>query len=135
MLYTLNEFEKIADIISESMATRAERWAALDYAFSEAGKSDLINFHEKIGKQLQRSIGVFEEMNLKRAAEMKAKHKEYRALSHELEKQHFTRILEGMKESIDSSKTHLEILALMGSIDSHATNIARLTLEWNQKAT
>lgn len=135
MLYTLNEFEKIADIISESMATRAERWAALDYAFSEAGKSDLMNFHEKIGKQLQRSIGVFEEMNLKRAAEMKAKHKEYRALSHELEKQHFTRILEGMKESIDSSKTHLEILALMGSIDSHATNIARLTLEWNQKAT
>ncbi|MGW8314460.1 MAG: Na/Pi symporter [Bacteroidales bacterium] len=135
MLYTLNEFEKIADIISESLASRAERWAIHDYAFSVEGKADLKRFHEKIGKQLQRSMSVFEEMNLKQAAEMKAKHKEYRGLSHDLEKQHYTRILEGMKESIDSSKTHLEILALMSSIDSHATNIARLALEWNQKAT
>jgi len=40
-----------------------------------------------------------------------------------------------MKESIDSSKTHLEILALFSTIDSHITNTARIALEWNQKAT
>jgi phosphate:Na+ symporter len=135
MLYTLNEFEKIADIISESLASRAERWAVLNYTFSEEGKSDLNQFHEKIEKQLERSLSVFQEMNLQQAAQMKAKHKAYRSLSLELEKQHYTRILEGMKESIDSSKTHLEILALMSTIDSHATNIARLALEWNQTAT
>ncbi len=135
MLYVLNEFEKIADIISESLASRAERWAAFDFSFSEAGKEDLKRFHGKIEKQLRRSLEVFEEMNLQRAAYMKAKHKEYRTLSHELEKQHYTRILEGLKESIDSSKTHLEILALLSSIDSHATNIARMALDWNKKAT
>ena len=40
-----------------------------------------------------------------------------------------------MKESLDSSKTHLEILALLSAIDSHITNIARIALDWNQKAT
>ncbi len=134
MLYTLNEFEKVADIISENLANRAERWAALNFSFSEEGKKDLKKFHEKIEKQLGRSMEVFEEMNLQKAALMKSKHKEYRNLSQDLEKQHYARILEGLKESIDSSKTHLEILALLGSIDSHATNIARMELEWNQKA-
>jgi len=54
-------------------------------------------------------------------------------MSRELEKQHYERILEGMKESMDSSKTHLEVLALLSSIDSHATNIARIALDWDQK--
>jgi phosphate:Na+ symporter len=135
MLYTLNEFEKVADIISENLANRAEKWAALNYSFSEEGKQDLKTFHEKIEKQLKRSLIVFEEMNLQKAAQMKSKHKEYRSLSQDLEKLHYARVLEGMKESIDSSKTHLEILALLSTIDSHATNIARMALEWNQKAT
>ncbi len=86
-------------------------------------------FHEKIDKQLKRSLLVFEEAKLSKAAKMKEKHKEYRNMSKELEKQHYARILEGMKESIESSETHLEILALLGTIDSHATNIARVVLE------
>ncbi len=132
LLYSLKEFGKIADIISGSLAARAERWSLKDYDFSEQGKKELRHFHEKIEKQLKRALIVFEEANLQTAAKMKAKHKEYRFLSRELEKQHYDRILEGMTESIESSKTHLEILALYSSIDSHATNIARSALDWDQ---
>ena len=133
LLYSLNEYEKIADIISSNLANRAEKWVAKDYDFSHQGKVELKQFHEKIDKQLKRSTVVFEEANLQQAAKMKEKHKEYRNMSKELEKQHYARILEGMKESIDSSETHLEILALLGTIDSHATNIARIALDWDQK--
>jgi len=132
LLYSLNEFEKIADIISGNLATRAERWSLKEYDFSDQGKTELREFHEKIEKQLSRSLVVFEEANLQTAAKMKAKHKEYRHLSRELEKQHYDRIMEGMTESIDSSKTHLEILALYSTIDSHATSIARSALDWDQ---
>lgn len=134
MLYSMNEFEKIADIISANLANRAERWVAMDYDFSEEGKDEIRKFHGKVEKQLKRALVVFEETNLQKAARMKSKHKEYRSLSQDLEKQHYARILDGMKESIDSSKTHLEILALFSTIDSHATNVARIALEWNQKA-
>ncbi|RPI41388.1 MAG: Na/Pi cotransporter family protein, partial [Bacteroidetes bacterium] len=135
MLYTLNEFEKIADIISGNLAIRAEKWLARDYRFSESGKKDLTVYHGKIGRQLRRALEVFEETNLQKAALLKQKHKEYRLLSMELEKQHYARIMEGIQESAESSTTHLEILALFATIDSHATNIARIALEWNQKAT
>lgn len=129
LLYSLNEFEKIGDIISGNMATRAERWSLKDYDFSSQGKKELSQFHDKVEKQLKRSLLVFDEANLQKAAKMKLKHKEYRNLSRELEKQHYDRIMEGMTESIDSSKTHLELLALYSTIDSHATNIARKALE------
>ena len=135
MLYTMNEFEKIADIISGSLANRAEKWVVKEYDFSDVGKNELKSFHHKIEKQLKRSMVVFDETNLQKATLMKSKHKEYRGLSKDLEKQHYTRILEGMKDSLDSSKTHLEILALLSTIDSHITNIARIALDWNQKAT
>jgi len=132
LLYSLNEFEKIADIISGELATRAEKWSLKEYDFSEQGKSELRKFHTKIDKQLKRALVVFDEANLQTAAKMKTKHKEYRLLSRDLEKQHYDRILEGMTESIKSSKMHLEILALYSSIDSHATNIARTALRGNQ---
>jgi phosphate:Na+ symporter len=132
LLYSLNEFEKIADIISGDLATRAEKWSLKAYDFSQQGKKDLSQFHEKIDKQLRRSLSVFDEANLMTAAKIKVKHKEYRQLSRELEKQHYDRIMEGLSESIKSSKTHLEILALYNSIDSHATNIARMALEGYQ---
>ena len=128
LLYSLNEYEKMADIISSNLANRAEKWVAKDFDFSEEGKRELIQFHEKIQKQLKRSLVVFKETNLITAAKMKEKHKEYRGMSKDLEKQHYARILEGMKESIESSETHLEILALLSTIDSHATNIARIAL-------
>ena len=130
MLYSLNEFEKMGDIISGSLANRAEKWIAFNYNFSASGKKELMQYHSKIEKQIKRSLVVFEETNLQEAAQMKTKHKQYRAMSIELEKLHYDRLLEGMKESIESSKTHLEILALLSSIDSHATNIARIALEW-----
>jgi len=132
LLYSLNEFEKIADIISGNLAARAERWSLKEYDFSDQGKREIKEFHEKIEKQLSRSLVVFEEANLQKAAKMKAKHKEYRLLSRVLEKQHYDRIMEGMTESIESSKTHLEVLALFSTIDSHATSIARSALEWEQ---
>jgi phosphate:Na+ symporter len=134
LLYSLNEFEKIGDIISGSLASRAERWALKEYDFSQEGKKELGQFHEKIDKQLKRSLIVFDEVNLQKATKMKEKHKEYRSLSRELEKQHYDRLLEGMKESIESSKTHLEVLALYSTIDSHATSIARIALDWNQQS-
>jgi phosphate:Na+ symporter len=135
LLYSLNEFEKIADIISGNLATRADRWSLKEYDFSEQGKKEISQFHEKIEKQLKRSLEVFDEANLQKATQMKAKHKEYRNLSRELEKQHYDRIMEGMTESIESSKTHLEVLALFSTIDSHATSIARIALDWDKNNT
>lgn len=131
LLYTVKEFEQIADIVSSTMIVKAERWSKMDYEFSVEGKNEIVNYHTKTQKQLSRALEVFESVNLEKAKAMKDKYKNYRNLEIELEKQHFDRLKDEIVESISSSKTHLELMTFLRAINGHATNIARILLKWS----
>jgi len=61
---------------------------------------------------------------------LKKKYKEYRSISFEFEKQHYRRLEQENQDTINSSNTHLELMAMLRNISSHATNIARILLQW-----
>lgn len=132
ILYTVKELELIADVVSSSMCRRAESWLAGDCSFSEEGKKELIHYHEKTCKLIQKAMEVFSEVNIEKALEMKQKYKEYRSIAFEFEKQHYERLKQKNKETAGSSETHLELMAMLRIISSHATNIARILLQWNR---
>jgi Na+/phosphate symporter len=50
----------------------------------------------------------------------------------ELERQHYERIKDEIRQSIESSEMHLELMTTFKMITSHATNVARILLEWGQ---
>ncbi|MCK4698937.1 MAG: hypothetical protein KAT38_01320, partial [Bacteroidales bacterium] len=78
-------------------------------------------------------IEVFRDVNLEKAKSMKRKYKKYRALSIELERQHFERLRDEILKSVKSSKYHLEVISMLRIITSHATNIARILLKWSTR--
>jgi len=133
LLYTVKEFEQIADLISTNMISRALRWSTLDYKFSTEGKNEIIDYHTRTQKQLSRAMEVFESVNLEKAKAMKMKYKHYRNLEIEFEKQHFERLRDEIQETISSSKTHIEVMTFLRAINGHATNIARILLKWASK--
>ncbi|HSH51947.1 MAG TPA: Na/Pi cotransporter family protein, partial [Bacteroidales bacterium] len=104
LLYTVKEFEQIADIISTNLISKAEFWCSKDYEFSPAGKKEIVNYHTRTQKQLSRAIDVFDKVNLEKAKAMKQKYKQYRNMEFDLEKQHFERLRDDVEESIASSK-------------------------------
>jgi phosphate:Na+ symporter len=132
-MFTVKEFEQIADIISKILVMRAQKWLSSDMEFSDAGKNELIDYHSKAIKQLSRAIQLFRELNLEKAEEMKLKYKQYRDMAFELEKQHYERLRKEVAESVSSSETHLELITMFSTITSHATNIARIFIEWRSK--
>jgi len=131
IMYTVKEFEQIADIISKNLVKRAIKWTASTQAFSEEGRVELKKQHEKTQKQIKRAIEVFSDLNLEKARKMRKKNKEYRQMAIELEKQHFERIMHEVDLSIKSSEMHLVLLTSFKIITSHATNIARILLPEN----
>ncbi len=133
LLYTVKEFEQIADLISTNMIKRAVSWCAMDFEFSKEGKDEIINYHTKTQKQLSRALNVFESLNLEKAKAMKDKYKQYRDMEIEFEKQHFERLADEITETLSSSKTHIELMTFLRAINSHATNIARIMLKWSYK--
>ena len=124
----MNEFEQIGDIVSLTLADKAQWWCNSNYSFSEKGKEEILSFHLKTLKLLYYSYGVFSEVNRTKAKMMKSKYQDYRNLYIEFEKQHYQRLKEEVENSIDSSKTHLEVITSCKNIGSHATNIARIIL-------
>jgi len=131
IMYTVKEFEQMADLISKNMINRAEKWTGSNRNFTEQGKKELMKYHLMAQKQLNRAIEVFRDVNLEKAREMKKKNKKYRLMALDLEKQHYRRIKDEIKQSIATSEMHLELMTSFKMITSHATNIARILLEWN----
>lgn len=133
LLYTVKEFEQIADIISTTMLKKAQAWSEKDFIFSNEGKNEIINYHTKTQKQLSRALEVFSDVNLEKAKAMKEKYRKYRNMEIELEKLHFERLTDEISETISSSNTHIELMTMLRAINGHATNIARILLKWSAK--
>ncbi|MFC2096450.1 Na/Pi symporter [Bacteroidota bacterium] len=133
LLYTVKEFEQIADIVSSTMIEKAKKWSEMDFEFSSDGKSEIVKYHTKTQKQLSRALEVFESVNLEKAKAMKSKSHAYRNLEIEFEKQHFERLTDEVIETVSSSKTHVILMTSLRAINDHATNIARILLKWTHK--
>lgn len=131
MFYTVKELEQIADVISSRLYRKAILWIESDYQFSEEGRREILEIHENAIKQLSRAIEVFSGVNLEKAQEMEVKHRKYRNISFEIEKQHYERIGSSVEKSIQSSETHLEIITMLRVITSYSTNIGRILLKWS----
>jgi phosphate:Na+ symporter len=128
IMYVVNEFENIADIISKILVHRATAWLDSEADFSAEGKKELREYHQHVMNQMNRAMEVFKDLNLERAREMKTKYKKYRLLAMEFEMQHYRRLQDPASNSQESSETHLELIAQLRNIAGHATNIARIFL-------
>lgn len=133
IMYTVKEFEQIADIISKSLLKKALEWTDSHLEFSREGKQELMDYHQRTLKQISRAIEVFREVNLQKAREMKEKYKKYRSLAIEMERHHYSRLKNDVAQSVGSSEIHLELMSSLKVITSHATNIARILLEWTNE--
>jgi phosphate:Na+ symporter len=131
-MYTLKELEEISDITGNHLVSAAQNWISGDVEFSKQGKKELVEYHTVVQKQLSRAIEVFRDVNLEKAREMKAKHKKYRDIASEFEKQHYERLRDPNKKIESSGDTHMEIMTRLQTISHHATNIARILLKWGK---
>ncbi len=131
ILYTVKEFEKIADLVNEGYQDKASDWPGNGLDFSEEGKQELSEYHLQVMKQISRAIAVFRELNLSKALHMEEKHHRYRQYAMDLEKNHYLRLMNSVERSIRTSRIHLGLMTVLTTVYSHATNIARIILQWS----
>ncbi|HOZ30787.1 MAG TPA: Na/Pi symporter [Bacteroidales bacterium] len=132
IMYVIKELEMIGDIINTNIRHQAVKWLACNAEFSEEGKSELLIIQEKAVKQISRAMEVFSDVNLEKAEHVKQKFKKYAQLAEEFEKHHYSRLIEQNLKSATSSEVHLELIGLLNAVSRHATNIARILLNWKR---
>lgn len=133
IMYTVKELEEIADIIGNLLTKKARTWITEEAEFSDQGKKELVEYHTLTQKQLSRALEVFKDLNLEMAKRMKVKHKKYRTIASELEKLHYQRLSDPDKIIESTGDSHIELMTRLRSITHHATNMARILLDWEKK--
>ncbi len=129
LLAIVKELEEIGDIIDTNLLPKARYWIENNYDFSEQGKQELLEYHLRCFKLISMVVDVMATYNEYKAAKIKNKEKENIKLAIELEKSHFSRLMEHADKTLQSSKTHIELLGLMQAINRHATQIVRILYE------
>lgn len=130
MMYAVTEFEQIADIVTKNLHPRALEWLGSNHKFSEQGRNEINDFHVSALKQISRAIDSFRDSDLKKAKKMKRKFRKYRSMSEDLMRTHYERLRKGIPESKATTEFHIDLMEQFRRINSHATNIARILLEW-----
>lgn len=129
VMFAAKELEQIGDLISKNLIDRAQWWTSSGLDFSEDGKRELTEFHKLTQRQLKRAIEVLENFDAAVARKQVAHYDYFKQQGVELERNHFDRLKQDVGKSVESSKTHLELVGIFRTIGSHANNIARIVLE------
>ncbi len=130
MMHTVTELEQIADIVVKNIGPMARKRLDLNCRFSTEGESEILDYHSRTVKQLSRALDVFKDVNLEEAVKLEKKYKKHRLREMGLRRTHFQRLQQDVPETITSSEIHLDLIEALKRISSHATNIARILIEW-----
>lgn len=126
LLSVINDIERIGDIICNEILPLYDKKIHNKIEFSEQGKLELSDYHDKIFKQLERFIEYNESKNLAKAYQIISKNIKYNELEEKYRESHFNRLNE-KEESVISHRLHMEIMDFLKQIGLYLENIAYTT--------
>lgn len=128
----VSDLENIGDLINRTILEMARKMIRMGFRFSEEGEKEIIEFHKDVMEGFKLSITAFD-TNSKELAMRAIKYKEILVeKERELKEAHIQRLHKGLKESINTSSIHLELLSHLRRANSIATRISYAILQKNR---
>ncbi|MGH7399588.1 MAG: Na/Pi cotransporter family protein [Candidatus Rokuibacteriota bacterium] len=125
----IGNLENIGDIIDKNLMELARKKLYQGRRFSEAGETELIEFHSLVSKNLERAIAGFAANDRSLAQEVLDQRPVVRQRERELRDSHLARLRRGLAESLETSEIHLDVLTNLKRISSHITALVYPILE------
>ncbi len=116
LIMFISDIERAADAIDINLITLAVKKNALKLEFSEAGKLELLQMHTQLQKVARLSIAAFTQRQL--CKEVVTLKRELAKMEISLRESHIGRLNQGMRESINTSSIHLDLLSEFKRIGS-----------------
>jgi phosphate:Na+ symporter len=129
-LYIENEIESIGDIIDRNLMAMAKKMIDSNLHFSEQGGKELTELHEKVMENITRMVYALTEESLILAKEIKDVYSDINKAKYQ--HSHLGRLQAGIKESIDTSSIHLDVVSYYARINEYIVYIATRIL-WLKK--
>jgi len=128
LLHTVASLEHIGDIISKSLMSYAKKQIDSGFAFSTEGFSEIKEFHNFVLTTLRISTNGLATRNKKLVTETVARRAIGYSKAKGYEAHHLFRLTQGLKESLETSTVHLDIINDLERINFHASEIGKVIL-------
>ena len=126
--FTIN-MEHVGDIIERLLLDVAERKIQHGLSFSEAGLQEISDLHARLIGNLQLSVAVFLNGDLKSAQRLIAEKVTFRELEMRYAESHLRRLSENTPQSVETSSLHLDLLSDFKRMNSLFCSVSYPILE------
>jgi phosphate:Na+ symporter len=116
--------EGASDMIARNMVDMARRLNAEGLAFSDQGKAEISDFHDRVLSNAQLALNVMMTQNPAEARDLVAQKEAVRAIEQNLQLKHLERLREGRVESIETSNIHQETLRALKHVNTAFSMVA-----------
>lgn len=116
--------EGAADMIARNMVDMARRLSDEGISFSEQGRSEIADFHDRVLANAQLSLNVMMTQSPADARNLVAQKDSVRSIEQNLQRLHLDRLREGRIESIETSHIHQETLRALKFVNAAFSMVA-----------
>jgi phosphate:Na+ symporter len=128
LLFTVVNLEEIGDVIEKELMELAEKKIRGHYRFSPQGWKEIVDLHAMVIENLELAISALATQDHS-IAEKVVRHKSnINLMERRLRQTHMQRLHEGLRETIDTSSIHLDVLAGLKRVNSLIAGIGYAVL-------
>lgn len=124
-----SDLEAAADVIDNSMLELAAKKHRLKVEFSKEGWRDLEALHKSVSDVAMMSLSCFQLHSHDLATTIIAKKREIRKTEKQMRESHIERLVQGKRESINTSSIHMDVLSdyrrIVGLFSNHVYQLAK----------
>ncbi len=123
LLEATRDLENIGDIIDRNLMPLAAKRISKGLMFSQEGMEEIIGFHKKVVENYDIAISAFAASDRDLARRVLRNKEDIEALERDLSQTHLERLRKGLRESIETSHIHLDVIGNLARINSLVTHI------------
>jgi phosphate:Na+ symporter len=119
-----SDLATIDDIVDIDLMHLAKKKIRKGLEFSKEGAEGIRGFHARVMENFELSIAVFTSGDVELARKLLRHKVKIAEMAQDLTEAHIQRLHQGLRESIETSSIHLDLLSNLKRINSQLSNIA-----------
>ncbi len=123
VLETARNLESMGDIIDRNVMPLAMKRITKGITFSQEGMDEIVSFHKRVLENFDTALSAFASNDRDLADSVLRNKEELGVMERELVQAHLDRLRKGLRESIETSHVHLDLIGNLARINSLVTHI------------
>jgi phosphate:Na+ symporter len=128
-----NDVENVGDLVNRNILALARKKVAHGLAFSREGWTEIRDFHGKVCENIDLALVAFSTSDEEIARKVLRHREKLVDIEGELKEKHIARLNQGLRESLETSSMHLDLLAYLRRINGYVGNLAAAVVRRHER--